>query len=55
MGSYTDVFGGSTVQPADVSYRAVALDDDTFLSWPDSNENTTDIATRIMDVASAYS
>lgn len=53
MGSYTNTFGGSAVQPADVSYRAVTLAANTTLSWPDSNENTTDIATRIMAVSAS--
>jgi hypothetical protein len=51
MGSYTNTFGGSAVQPADVSYRAVTLSTNTTLSWPDSNESTTDIVTRIMAVS----
>jgi len=51
MGSYTNTFGGSAVQPADVSYRAITLSADTTLYWPDSNESTSDVATRIMAVS----
>lgn len=53
MSIYTDIFGGSPVQPADVSYRSITLAASTELSWPDSNEDTTDIATRIMDVSAS--
>ncbi len=55
MGSYTNVFGGSPVQPADVSYRSITLSANTTLSWPDSNEDTSDVATRIMAVSASSS
>lgn len=32
--SYTDVFGGSTVQPADVQFRAVGLSANIVTVWP---------------------
>jgi hypothetical protein len=48
--SYTDVFGGSPIQPADVSYNSIVLAADTTLVWPISNQDTTDIVARINDV-----
>ena len=38
--SFTQVFGGNTIYPSDVSYLALALDADTVLEWPqDSNSS----------------
>lgn len=51
--SYVDVFGGSPVQPADVAERAIALSVDTVLSWPQQNEDSANVAARIMDVTPA--
>lgn len=34
MATFTDVFGGSTVQPADVGFSAVALTDSILTYWP---------------------
>lgn len=34
MGSYTDVFGGETVNPAQLSYISYQIDDDLVLVWP---------------------
>lgn len=51
MPGYTDPFGGSSVQPAEVSYRAVALSANTTLGWP-SVESTNYVA-RIMDVTAS--
>lgn len=51
--SYIDVFGGSTVQPSDVSYRAVALAASVVLQWPTNSETATDVVARIMDVTPA--
>ena len=47
--TYTDVFGGNTIYPSDVSYRYIQLTADVTLSWPleTSSEDTT---ARIMDV-----
>jgi hypothetical protein len=50
MSSYTDIFGGSTVQPADVSYRAIALSASVTLVWPIAYDDTTDVVARINDV-----
>lgn len=48
--SYTDVFGGSPVQPADVSYRAITLNTNQTLQWPIVGVDTANVAARIMDV-----
>lgn len=48
-GSFTQVFGGNTIYPSDVSYLALALDADTVLEWP-SDSNSADVAARIIDV-----
>lgn len=48
--SYTDVFGGSPVQPGDVSYNAIALAADTTLVWPIANQDTANVVARINDV-----
>ena len=48
--SYTNVFGGNTIYPSDVSYLALALDADTALEWPLENSGTLPPAARIIDV-----
>ncbi|MFP5516920.1 MAG: hypothetical protein ACLGJC_28035, partial [Alphaproteobacteria bacterium] len=48
--SFTEVFGGSPVQPAEVAYRAIALAADTTLQWPVVGANTSNVAAGIMDV-----
>lgn len=48
-GSFTQVFGGNTIYPSDVSYLALALDADTILAWP-LNSNSQNVAARIIDV-----
>lgn len=48
--SFTEVFGGSPVQPAEVAYRAIALAADTALQWPVAGINTANVAAGIMDV-----
>ncbi len=50
MGTYQTVFGGNTIYPAQVSYRAVALVADTTLSWPLEGVATTDVVAAILDV-----
>jgi len=48
--TYTDIFGGNTIYPSDVSHLALGLSADTALSWPlDANLSET-IAARIIDV-----
>lgn len=49
--SYTNVFGGSTIYPSDVSYYALTLDTtDVVLSWPLETNASSNIAARIIDV-----
>ena len=48
--TYTQVFGGTTIYPSDVSYLSLTLSADTSLEWPlesNANENP---AARIIDV-----
>lgn len=45
-----NTFGGGTVQPSDVSYRAVALTASVELVWPTLSQTATDVVARIMDV-----
>lgn len=49
-GSYTDVFGGGTTQPADASYREFALSANLTLVWPSLSQDSADVATDIMRV-----
>lgn len=51
MPGYTDPFGGSSVQPADVAYRAVALSANVTLGWP--SVDSTNYVARIMDVTAS--
>lgn len=55
--SYTQVFGGNTIYPSDVSYLALALTEDVFLQWPLETATGNNIVARIMDVtpSGAYS
>jgi hypothetical protein len=48
--TYVSVFGGSPVQPADVSYRAIALAADETLEWATDAPNTGSAFARLMDV-----
>lgn len=49
--SFTNVFGGSTIYPSDVSYYALTLDTtDVVLSWPLETNASSNIAARIIDV-----
>lgn len=51
--SYNSPFSGTTIQPTDVSYRAVTLTTNTQLQWPVNGTSTTDYAPRIMDVSAS--
>lgn len=51
--SYQNVFGGTVVYPAEVSYRAVALNANTTLSWPTELATDTNVVSQIMDVTPA--
>ena len=55
--SYTQVFGGTTIYPSDVSFLAVTLDDDKSLEWPLESNDPENPAARIIDVTAsgAYS
>lgn len=55
--SYTQVFGGTTIYPSDVSYLALALDSDTELDWPLDASGTLTPVARIIDItpSGAYS
>lgn len=50
MTSYTQIFGGSTIYPSDVSYLALALDADTQMTWPIEADAGANIVAKIMDV-----
>lgn len=50
MPGFTDPFGGSTLQAAQVAYRVVALTADVTLVWPANSQSATDYVARIMDV-----
>ncbi len=34
MTSFTEIFGGNTIGPSQVSYVRISLDTDTTLTWP---------------------
>jgi hypothetical protein len=51
--SYVNVFGGSPTQPADTSYRAVALAVDQTLEWALDAPNTGAPFTRLLDITPA--
>ena len=48
--SYTDVFGGATVYPSEISYSALTLSTDVVLSWPEETSTNQNLATKIIDV-----
>lgn len=50
MSSFLNVFGGTTVYPAEVNYRAVALSANVTLEWPTEVSSTSNILASIMDV-----
>lgn len=53
MTIYTDVFGGANIYPSEISYSALALSADVYLSWPEETSTNEDLATRIIDVTAA--
>lgn len=57
MSVYTQVFGGSTIYPSDVSYLALALTADTTLQWPLEANTGNNLVASIIDVtpSGAYS
>ena len=50
MPSFVNTFGGTSVYPASVSYRAVALTANVTLTWPTEVATSTDVVASIMDV-----
>lgn len=48
--TYTQVFGGTTIYPSDVSYLALALTADTTLEWPLESNSILQPAARIIDI-----
>jgi hypothetical protein len=50
MTGFVSPFTGNVIQPTDVSYRAIALSEDTTLAWPINGNATDNAAARIMDV-----
>lgn len=48
--SFTQVFGGTTLYPSDVSYLALALTADTTLEWPLEASTATPLAASVIDV-----
>ncbi len=51
--SFVNVFGGTTIYPADVAYRALALTANTTLEWPTELASSANILASIMDVTPA--
>jgi hypothetical protein len=48
--SFTQVFGGTTIYPSDVSYLALALTGNTTLQWPLEATTGNNVVARIIDV-----
>ena len=48
--SFTQVFGGTTIYPSDVSYLALALTADTALEWPLEATTGNNVVARIIDI-----
>ena len=48
--TYTQVFGGTTIYPSDVSYLALSLTADTTLEWPLESSTTEYPAASIIDI-----
>lgn len=48
--TFTQTFGGTTIYPAGVSYRAIALSADQTLSWPVETATNANVVAQIMDV-----
>jgi hypothetical protein len=50
MTVYTATFGGNTIYPSDISYRAVSLTISTTLDWPLETAPSNNVVAAIMDV-----
>lgn len=55
MTGYTPTFGGSPINPAQVSYDAVTISEDLALQWPVGLQDTSDVAPYWLDVTSTTS
>lgn len=55
MTTYTNVFGGANIYPAEISYSSITLTADVILSWPQETSTNTNLATRIIDVTASSS
>ena len=53
MTIYTDVFGGANIYPSEISYSALALTTDVYLSWPEETSTNQNLATKIIDVTAS--
>lgn len=53
MTTYSDVFGGANIYPADVSYSLLALTADVQLAWPEETSTSLTLVTRIMNVTAS--
>jgi len=48
--TFTQVFGGTTIYPSGVSYRAIPLTSNQILSWPVETSTNANVVAQIMDV-----
>lgn len=53
MTIYTDVFGGASIYPSEISYSALTLTADVTLSWPTETSASNNLATKIINISSA--
>lgn len=51
MTTYDDVFGGANIYPSDVSWSRLELSESAELAWPQETSQSSNLATRIIDVA----
>lgn len=50
MTTYTNIFGGTNISPADVSYAAISLTQNTSFDWPLETAPSSNLIAGIMDV-----
>jgi hypothetical protein len=55
MSSYTNIFGGTILQPAFVSYLSITLNSNQTLNWPSDFQNGNNVVAAIMDVSPTLS
>jgi hypothetical protein len=53
--AFTETFGGTTIYPSDVSYRAISLSANQELSWPLEVATSGNVVAQIMDVTPSAS